>query len=250
MKRLLINLLYPFIVLFALILLWYLCSLIVNTSLILPNPFICIKEAFKYFLKLSFYKVLLFTIIRSLVSFLLSFILAFLLVLLGLKFQKVNHILEIIIAIIRGIPTMAIILILIIWMRSSLTPIIVAFIVSLPIIYQSLKSSFKMVDTDLLEMASIYNLTKKKKVYIYYNETLGSIFDIISSNLSLNLKLVIAAEAMALSKNAIGTLMQYDKVYLETEKLFALAIIAVILGFLIEVIVKIVKRHVVRYQNA
>lgn len=249
MKKYLINILYPFIVLFSLILLWYICSLIIDTSLILPNPFICIKEAFKYFIKLSFYKALLFTILRSLTSFLLAFILAFALVLLGLKFKKADHIVEIIISIIRGIPTMAIILILIIWMKPALTPIIVSFIVSLPIIYQSLKSSFKMVDSDILEMADIYNLTKKKKIYIYYKETLGSVCDIISSNLSLNLKLVIAAEAMALSKDAIGTLMQYDKVYLETEKLFALSIIAVIVGFIIEAIIKIIKRYVVRYQN-
>ncbi len=145
---------------------------------------------------------------------------------------------------------MAIILILIIWMKPYLTPVVVAFIVSLPIIYQSLKSTFNMVDKDLFEMANIYHLSKKKKVYIYYKESISSIFDIISSNISLNLKLVIAAEAMALSKDAIGTLMQYDKIYLETEKLFALAIVAVILGFIFEGIIKFIKNRVVRYQNA
>lgn len=68
------------------------------------------------------------------------------------------------------------------------------------------------------------------------------IIDNSASTFSLNIKLVIAAEALAITKNSIGKLMQYTKINLEVEKLFALTIIAIILSYISEALMRLLRK--------
>ena len=68
-----------------------------------------------------------------------------------------------------------------------------------------------------------------------------------ATGFSLNMKLVIAAEALALTRNSIGNLMQSSKVSLEVENLFALTIIAVLLGIICELAIKFLAKRVCKY---
>ncbi len=154
-------------------------------------------------------------------------------------------------AFIRAIPTMAIILILIISIAPEGTPIVVAGIVICPTLYQSFLTSLKQIDQKLVEMTNIYHVSKKNQIFKFYIPTvLPGILENSATGFSLNIKLIIAAEAMAQTRNSIGKLMQYAKISIEIEKLFALTIIAVILSVISEALIKLFKRVVCRYDSA
>lgn len=222
-------------------LLWLVLSLLIDSSLILPSPLSSLKEVFQFFKEGSFYLSLLFTCLRAILAFIISFIITLILVLISQN-DTLKSAVKLFTSIIRGIPTMAIILILIIWMKPSITPIIVAIFVLIPILYEEFLTICDSFRTEFLPVIFVYEIKKKDVIKLFFKEKMSNIFDFSTSALGFSLKLVISAEALALSYYGLGSIMQFSKIYLEMEKLFALAIIAVILGLILELIVKSLKR--------
>ncbi len=68
----------------------------------------------------------------------------------------------------------------------------------------------------------------------------------IQSTISLNLKVLIAAEVLAATKDSIGRMMQTAKLYLDTAELIAWTVVAIVLGALLESIIAFIKYIVVR----
>lgn len=243
MKKIITNILYPVILLITIFLIWFIASIIIDVELILPSPISSIKSLCFYFTKIELYKNLFMSLIRVFISFILSFIVAFLLSILSYRNYHFKKLISPFISIIRGIPTMSIILILIIWMKPSNASIMVTFIVLMPIIYSNIMSSLMMVDASILEMAKIYNINKKNLIFKIYVPTMYQpLINSASSSISLGLKLVIAAEALSGATDSIGKMMQYEKIWLETSNLFALSILCVVVGFAIEYLVKLLGR--------
>ncbi len=243
MKKLLVNLIYSLAVILFVLLIWYIACWWINVDLILPTPYQAFFNLFQYLKMKEFWVSLGYTYLRCLESFIIAFIIAITFSLLSYAFKTFEKIINPFMAVIRAIPTMSIILILIIIISPKLTPIIVSGIVICPTLYQTFLSGFKQIDYKLIEMANVYNVKKIdqiKNLYIPFMKPI--IIDNSATTFSLNIKLVIAAEALALTRNSIGKLMQYAKINLEVEKLFALTIIAIILSYISEAIMKILKK--------
>ena len=66
---------------------------------------------------------------------------------------------------------------------------------------------------------------------------------------SLNLKLVISAEAIAHTVKSFGNLMQNAQIWLQTDRLIALTLTAVLLGALGEWFIRLIGRSVVRWKS-
>ncbi len=243
MKKLLVNLIYSLAVILFVLLIWYIACWWINVDLILPTPYQAFLNLWEYLKLQEFWVSLGYTYLRCIESFLIAFIIAITFSCLAYAFKTFEKIMNSFMAIIRAIPTMAIILILIIIISPKLTPIIVAGIVICPTLYQTFLSGFKQIDNKLIEMANLYHVKKNiqiKNLYLPFMKAI--IIDNSASTFSLNIKLVIAAEALALTRNSIGKLMQYAKINLEVEKLFALTIIAIILSYISEIIIRLLKR--------
>ena len=251
MKKLLFNSIYPIAVILMVLVIWYFACWWIDVELILPTPaqaFIHIGAYLKY---ISFWVSLGWTYLRCIESFLIAFLIALGLAVLAYSKKEAEKFINPFMAFIRAIPTMAIILILIISIAPEGTPIVVAGIVICPTLYQSFLTSLKQIDQKLVEMTNIYHVSKKNQIFKFYIPTvLPGILENSATGFSLNIKLIIAAEAMAQTRNSIGKLMQYAKISIEIEKLFALTIIAVILSVISEALIKLFKRVVCRYDSA
>lgn len=244
MKKTILNIMYPFIVILAIILIWTITSLIIGVELILPKPNIVFKDFFKYFTESQIYISLGFTLLRSFLAFVISFLIALLLSILSSFNSVLRKINNIIIAITRGVPTMAIILILIIWMSSNFAPVMVCVLVMVPVLYSNLVQSLSLIDNNLLEMAKIYNINKKRIITKIYIPTIKKpVIESFASGFSFSIKLVIASEAMALTNNSIGNMMHNEKIWLETSHLFALTIVAILIGFIVEYLIRFIGRR-------
>ena len=58
----------------------------------------------------------------------------------------------------------------------------------------------------------------------------------VGTGLSLNLKLMVAAEVLAATAKSIGNMLNNGNYYLEIPKMFALTLVVIVAGLLIEVI--------------
>ncbi|MDE6947798.1 MAG: ABC transporter permease subunit [Anaeroplasmataceae bacterium] len=248
MKQMILNLLYPLFVLLLVLLIWQIAAWSIDVDLILPTPLAAFQNLKEYLEDSKFWISVGWTLLRCLESFFFAFIVALACSLLAYLNKTCEKLFNPFMAFIRAIPTMAIILILVISISPSQAPVIIAFIVICPTLYQTFLESFKSIDTTLIEMIHLYQVPKKKQIFKFY---IPSILPMILNNsatgFSLNMKLVIAAEALALTRNSIGNLMQSSKVSLEVENLFALTIIAVLLGIICELAIKFLAKRVCKY---
>ena len=153
----------------CILLIWGISANSVGNDKLLPS----VKETFRKFFFLftysEFYSALLGTLLRSVIAFVCSFAIAFGLALLCMRFNKANVVISPVIAILRALPTIAVVLMLLVWTNSLVAPVIVTMIVVLPTTFTSVKTALLAVDKEQLEMCRLFNVERKKilsKVYI------------------------------------------------------------------------------------
>lgn len=246
-KIILIDIAFPVLGLGIFLLLWFVMSKIINLELILPTPYNTIKSLFFLLNHNEFWVAVSNTLANSLISYCYSLLAAFLLAILGHIIFYVQKILNPIISILRSIPTMAIILLLLIWFNSKIAPMIISALVVFPLLYSSFNNALKQVSIELIDMSNYYNVPKFRQItYLYIPSMMPTTLSAIQSTISLNLKVLIAAEVLAATKDSIGRMMQTAKLYLDTAELIAWTVVAIVLGALLESIIAFIKYIVVR----
>lgn len=248
MKKVLSSLI-PLWVALGVLLVWWIVSLFIGVELIMPTPWVTLKETFRLFSSGDFWLGLGNTLLRSLVAFAFSFVIALSLAVLSSLSTVFSKAAGGILAVVRSIPTMSVILLLLIWTKPTGAPVFVAAIVICPTLYSAFCGAIGSVDPKLKEMCKLYRVSKKEQIVKLYLPSMAEgMFEGTASGLSLNLKLVIAAEALALTKNSVGGMMQSAKVWLETGQLMALTLVAVLLGVFAEWIVRSVGKAVMKWK--
>ena len=242
-----LDILYPLIALGLIIALWAITAKAVDSAIIFPKFSSTMKAFFELFGQKAFYVALGNSLSRVVISFLISFICALVLAIFASRLKAANQILSFMTSIMRAIPTMSIILLALIWLTTMQAPMLVAILVIFPLQFEGILNAILNVDPRLIEMAKIYNVpTKKIILKLYLPETSSGIFSTVRSTISLNVKLIIAAEVMAQTRNSIGVQMQQASLYLEMHVLLAWTIVAVILGLVLEGIVLLVQKSIRR----
>ena len=115
--------------------------------------------------------------------------------------------------------------------------------------YSAIYGAIASVDSDLVEMSRLYRVRRRDMVSrLYIPSILPAMFASAKSNISLNLKIIIASEVLAQTKASIGMEMQLSRIYLDTPALMAWTVAAVLLGFLLELSVEGIKKAVVKWK--
>jgi len=229
--------LYTLLSILSLIIIWKVLAVIINKSILVPSP----EETFKeliYIIKSSYFVVtVLGTIKRVLLGFFISFILAIVLSLLAGFNNIIYYLLKPIVTIIKVIPTMGIILLALIWLKSEYATIFVGFLIIFPILYENNLKGIKSVDKNLLEMGKIYEISHYNLIKdIYFPSMKPFILAGINNALSINLKIIVAAEVLSELPNSVGSFLQIEKTSLNTPGVFAWCLVALIIGGSFEII--------------
>ncbi len=227
--------LYTLVGIAVLITIWETVALILNEPLLFPSPFLAIKEFFSLLSSPALPTALLTTGLRALVGFLIAFLLGCALGILGYRYPCFKHGFAPFITVLRSVPTMSIILVVVIWFSPSVGPAIIGFLIIFPTIYQSFLSALDSVDKNLIEMSKVYRISNKDKLFgLYLPSIRKNVLASARSQISLNVKVVIAGEVLAYTAKSIGMQMYITKIDIATGLLFGWTIYAVLLSFLFE----------------
>jgi NitT/TauT family transport system permease protein len=238
-----------FAAIFILFIAWKIISLIIDSEIIFPSPestFIGVIEVVRQddFLGAVFH-----SITRGLIGFAISFLSG---IVLGITtgFSKILYrFMEPVLVIIKSIPLISIILISLIWFDSENVPIFASFLVSFPIVYTNVVEGVKNIDTKILEMAKSFRATKIRVLTeIYIPAILPFIIAAAVSSVGIGWKAVIAAEVLSNPLKAIGTNMQLSKIYLETDKVIAWTVIAILISYFFELFIKLIGKKIVKWK--
>lgn len=223
------------------ILLWQIFSNVINSPLILPSFWNVIQKLFALVKTKIFYIQLLQTFLRVLIAFYFSLAVGILLGFFCGRFEIVKKFFSFPLTVLRVTPVVALILILVFSLSSSVVPVVAAVLMTLPVIVttitEGVESSFK--NFKMNEMIRIFGFTKKQKILYVLIPSLKPYFkSVVVSSFGMSWKVVVAGEVLCLPKFALGSALANAQVHLETSSVMAYTISLIFISYLLELILK------------
>lgn len=237
-KKIIENVAYPLISLVLVLGIWWIVSAVKDKPLVLPAPDKVIVEFFKLFGGVSFWRSVGLSLLRTVICFAISFVMAFAVAVVAGLWTPIHKVMSPIISILRSAPTLAIILIMMLWLDGQTAPAFVGFLIAFPLLYQGIYTAIVGVDKDLVEMAKFYKVKPRDIIFgLYAPEIAPQVFDVSKSTLSLTLKVIIASEVLTYAKDSIGIEMQKANQAFDVAVLLGWTLVAILLSFVFEGIV-------------
>ncbi len=217
-------------------------SKLIDNEIIFPT----IKDTFANFIQIiknpNFITIISYSVLRNLIGFIISLVLAFIIGIFSSISKTIYYLMIPIINFLSSVPTMAIIILALIWLNNEFVPIFVGFIMVFPILYETVLKGILNIDKDIIAMAQIYKADKLTIIKdIYIPSIFINLSNVFSSTLGINLKMVIAGEVLSQPKYAIGSNLQLQKMYLNTSGVFAWIIIILLIAKIVHYILEGVK---------
>ena len=108
----------------------------------------------------------------------------------------------------------------------------------------------KSVDPSLVEMAEFYKVGRRRIIREVYVPAIAPfIYSGISSAIGIGWRAIIVGEVLSQPKYGIGTRMQTAQTFLNVDALIAWTIIAVLLSYGFESLLRVSERRTVRWIN-
>ncbi len=226
---------------------WILISNIVNNSIYLPK----LSEVFREFINIitekNFLKNIGSSLIRGIFSFLIALIFAVILGIISSNNKIFYNFFYPINSILKSIPTIAFILIALIWVNKNYATYLIGIIIAFPVLYESTLNSILNSKEALWEMLDSFRVKYIDKLLnLYIQSIIISISQIATSTFSLVLKVVIAGEVIGQPNFGIGTAIQGEKINFNTVGIFAWIIIVTILCYISDSIINILVKRLLK----
>ena len=123
------------------------------------------------------------------------------------------------------------VLLLLVWTSSKVAPVIVTMLVVLPTEYTGAYNALSGVDENTISALKLFGVSERDLFFrVKLKQTLPEVYSLVGSGLSLNLKLMVAAEVLAQTARSMGYLLNASKVNFEISKMIAVVLVTVILG--------------------
>ena len=227
------------------LLVWQICAKVYDKPLILPTVGSTIKQFLLFFCTKQFYIDTVFTFLRSLASFALSLVLAFGFAILSAKSNNFAHAIKPLVTILATTPVMAVLLLLLVFVISDFLPMVVAFLMTFPVMYTAIFNEFTKADSKFGNMCTVYKVGFVRKVFfVWLPSSLDSLLNSCKTALSMSVKVTISGEVLAYTAQSLGNAMQEaaNSYTASTEKLLAYCFVALLLSCLAELLVVGIKK--------
>jgi NitT/TauT family transport system permease protein len=231
------------------LLIWKAIALGINSEIILPSPELVFKDLIEIFKSTDFLPTVFATIMRAVYAFLIACIAGMVVGLITGFSKLAGALVKPILIIIMSAPIISFILLALIWFKSSNVPIFATFLITFPIITANVSEGVRNVDIGLIEMARIYKVNKWRVLSeIYFPATAPYLMAAVSTAVGIGWKVVVTAEVLSQPQLAIGTSLQNSKIYLETSSVFAWTLIAVMLSFIFEILIRTSEKNFFKWR--
>lgn len=215
----------------AVIALWGVIAAWVNHSIKVPSPLETLEALVGILSGPHFYIEILNTLRRVFLGFGVAFVSGVSLGIVAGLVPPVYYLLRPVVLAQRAMPTMGVILLALIWLNREVAPILVGVLVIFPLIYSAVVTGIQSVDPKLVEMATVYRLSRRKRLkHLYIPSIRTALASVASATIGLNVKVTIAAEVLSQPQYAIGTGFQMEKVALNTAGVIAWSIVAILIA--------------------
>ncbi len=221
----------------VLIAVWYIAALVTASPFIMPSPAMVFTDSFNLVSDPEFARMLAATCGRGILAFLVSLACSFVLGLGSGMYPSFSAVIRPWMTIIKATPVVSFILIALLWFGSSLVPVFVSVLMTVPVMTEAIAQGVRSSDKKLLDMARIYHFRRRDVLlHIQLPSALPYFIGGAGASLGLTWKVVVAGEILGSPHFGIGAAMQTAKVHLETARVFSLTLTAILLSVLTELL--------------
>lgn len=222
------KLIFIFSILFFLIL-WEVLALIIDSSFVLPKLDDVFKSLFNYCSSQKFWTSAFTSFLRVLVSFFLTVVLGIVIGFASGLCSDFETFLKFPLTAIRSTPVVALVMIVLFWFPSQTLPSICAVLMCLPVMIDASSGAIKNVEKNLLEMAKVFDFRFSTKIFgLYFPVIRPYILNASKTVFSQGWKIVAAGEILSMPRFALGTMLQDNRIILESSNVFALVLALII----------------------
>lgn len=213
---------------------WQLASIWMNNQLLLVGPLEVAARLWTLIRTGDFWNVIWFTFTRITAGFFLAFGLALALAALSYRFPLMETLVKPYMTAVQTVPVASFIVIALLWLSGKKLSVFISFLMVLPVLFANLLQGLKSADTQLLEMAQVFQMPFLRRIQCIYIPALRP-YLLSACHVALGLcwKAGVAAEVIGVCTGSVGGMLYEAKVYLEIRDLFAwtVVLVAVSVGF-------------------
>ncbi|MBR6270835.1 MAG: ATP-binding cassette domain-containing protein [Lachnospiraceae bacterium] len=225
------------------LLLWQVISMQTRYGVFLASPIDVITALYKQVLTARFWLAVLNSLWHILCGYLLAMAVGSLLAFFSHKSLVFDTLLTPIMRLIRTVPVVSFVILALILLPSGMLTVLIAFLMALPIFYQSVLLEIKRRDIGLKEMALVYGVSRMRRFrFLDIPQIFPGFEKTAVMALSFAWKSGTAAEVIGSGANSIGGMLQQAKIYLDTPELFAWTLTVVLVSILTERLLKYLLR--------
>lgn len=237
------QIIYTLIGVVAVVAVWWIAAAVYGKPVLLPTPIEALKELWSELSSSLFWRSFLGSVLRSLIGFTAACLLAVICAY-GVKaFKPLRYVLSPVIGVLRSVPTMSVILLLVLWVDRQINPVIVTGLVIFPVLYSGLDAALSTVGNELEETARMYAPSVSYRfTKVYLPLSAPAFLRVAGGAAALSLKLTVAAEVLAQTRESLGMLMQQTRLYFQIGRLMALTVAVVVASLVIEGVFYFIRR--------
>lgn len=228
--------------------LWVIGDKIVDNDLVIPGIESVVKSLFVLLKKGSTYLIIFKTVGRLILTVVACAVLTLILAFLSYKFIRFESFFKPFFVILRTVPVASIIIILLFMIGNDYSPYFITAFVVLPLMYEGVLNGFFAIDSTIKdEVKQLSNVNFKIIMSVFIPVTLPYIMASFVQSFGLGLKVMVMSEFIAQPRGTIGYTMLQEKLYLDTSDIFAWTAIMVMFVFLVEIIVRLIRKKFLDY---
>ena len=217
------------------ILVWGVLAFLIGNELYLPGPRSTLAALLRILSKQESYACLAMSTLRVLLGLGMALFIGSLLGFLTGLSEKSRLLLMPLSSLLRSVPVVSFILLALLWLSSSVVPIFISFLMTMPLFWTAIQESVLRADQKILEMMKVFKLNFSKQLKAYYFPWAKQYLSMaLKQAIGLGWKAGVAAEVLSFSPLSIGRRIHESKNFLETQDLFAWTFLLLLLSFLME----------------
>lgn len=224
---------------------WQLASMAVGQALFLPSPLAVLRTLWGLAATPLFWRSIGFSLGRIGAGFLLGLLLGCVLAGLAASFRVAEVLLRPLMMLVKATPVASFVILALVWMSSRNLSVFISFLMVLPVIYTGALSGIRAADTQLLEMAKVFRISRWRRFRAIYLPALRpSLLAAAELGLGLCWKSGVAAEVIGLPRGSIGERLFQAKNFLLTVEVFGWTLVIILLSWLFGKLVLFLLRRV------
>lgn len=230
---------------------WKLFSIYYGSNFILPSPESTIAATARLFIEPGFLSTAGATIARGLIGFVIAALLGIGLGIPAGLNPNFRAFLSPFLVVVRSVPVVAFILLALIWFSSETVPVFIGLLTMFPLVCTNVIEGIKNVDKNLVEMAKFYKVRHGKIIReVYIPAITPFIFSGISNAMGIGWRAIIVGEVLSQPQWGIGTVMHSAQTFLNVDILIAWTLIAILISYIFEKIIRLCEHRIVKWRVA